>query len=170
MNFFIIFLRLFFGLAIAFLNYSFLLLIFGSSLIQTSWIVLCLFKGVLITLVYFICYVFLFLLLVSYLKKIDSFGPGGSVWFDVVVVMLVLSGFPPFFLFLLKWMIFRFYLSYFKVSLLLLLISLLRFYFYFRFICISFFNNNVVLHERQNYMRGWLFVSLLSRFVAVFLL
>lgn len=161
----LILLSLLVGISIAFRRYSLLTFFFGSSLIQTVWAVLGVFKRSFLFFSYFFCYIGLFYFLLELMKSVDFFYIKERTWIFFIFGFLVLSGFPPFILFFLKVCILEFVLRAWLILVFLLRVVIISFYFYFRFIWVLFVRADFILNERE--VR--IFFICLVRFIARFL-
>lgn len=157
------------GIGIAFRRYSLLMFFFGSSLIQTVWAILALFKRRFLFAIYFFCYIRLFYFLLELLKSVDFFNIKGRSWVIFIAGFLVLRGFPPFILFFLKICILEFRLRLWFLLFFLLVVIIVRFYFYFRFIWILFVRTDFVLQESGvGLLFGCIVIFMISFLVLLF--
>jgi NADH:ubiquinone oxidoreductase subunit 2 (subunit N) len=119
-----------------FINSLFYIL-FYSSIIHSSWIVLRIFFSIKVWLIYFLLYSFLLLIIILLIKNHNLFFITQNLFSIKWCVFWVLIGLPPFSIFLIKWRISIFLIKWrLLFFLIILLTSFLRLYIYFKVIYI----------------------------------
>ena len=140
-------------------------LISYSSINHLSWFLSCIYISRFIWLKYFFIYIriflnlvlFLFISNIVYLSQIISFN---YFYLIIIVLLLTLSGLPPFFIFLIKFLILEFLLKigFFLIVLFLILRSFISLFYYIRFRIYMFIYLNFKKFRIEinfSYIFGW---------------